>query len=105
MDYKYYFDPPPDPQYTLDYPRIASKSLGRALPLLAGCWDVESRERADDHNHNHTARHAPTQAIMSGAEEDLLGHCLERHRTQVPWDRQEGKYVTSNMHGGRIFVR
>lgn len=39
------------------------------------------------------------------AEEDLLGQCLERHRTHVAWDRQEGHYVTSNRHGGRLFVR
>lgn len=45
-------------------------------------------------------------AMAGGAAaEDLLGQCLERHRTQVPWDRQEAYYVTSNMHGGRIFVR
>lgn len=42
---------------------------------------------------------------MAGITEDLLGQCLERHRTQVAWDRQEGRYVTSNRHGGRIFVR
>lgn len=37
--------------------------------------------------------------------EDLLGRAMERHRTEVAWERQEGRYVTSNMHGGRIFVR
>jgi len=37
--------------------------------------------------------------------EDLLGRAMERHRTEVAWERQEGHYVTSNMHGGRIFVR
>ncbi len=39
-------------------------------------------------------------------EANLLRHCLERHQTPVAWEHpQQAAYVTSKMHGGRLFTR
>jgi len=47
----------------------------------------------------------PVKPLPTFAMEDPLQQCISRHRTEAAWDSQQGAYVTSDAHGGRLFTR